>query len=200
MDAGPMTETQPSPETEDPPAGWGALDRLPGNPMMWILILSELLVFGAFFIAFSGARVAQPALFDASQARLDRLMGGINTMVLISSGYLAALAVQSRAEERTGRSRLLLGGAMAGGGLFLAVKLIEYGDKAAHGIGIDSNTFFTLFYLMTGFHSLHVVLGMVILGVVAWKNSLENLETGVAFWHMVDLVWIILYPLVYLIR
>ena len=187
-------------ESEGETESWGALDRLPGNPMMWILIVSELLVFGAFFLGFAGARVFDPATFDASQAKLDRFMGGINTMVLITSGFLAALAVRAQADGKGGRARLLMGGAAALGCVFLGVKAVEYADKAALGIGMDTNTFFTLFYLTTGFHALHVVLGIVILAVVAWKNSRENLETGAAFWHMVDLIWIVLYPVVYLIR
>jgi nitric oxide reductase NorE protein len=77
---------------------------------------------------------------------------------------------------------------------------VEYADKAAHGIGIETDTFFTLFYLMTGFHALHVIMGLVVLVIVGWKNSVDNLETGAAFWHMVDLIWLILFPIVYLVR
>ena len=187
-------------ENADGRSGWGALDALPGNPMMWILILSELAVFGAFFAGYSVARILDPDVFNQSQATLSRFWGGVNTMVLITSGYLAALAVRARADDNVARCRRLLAGAMFVGSLFLVVKLIEYGEKASQGIGIETNSFFTLFYLMTGFHALHVVFGLVILGIVARKSSLENVETGCAFWHMVDLIWIVLYPLVYLIR
>lgn len=181
-------------------ADWGALSQLPGNPMMWVLILSELLVFGVFFVAFAAARTVDVAGFDASQAQLDRLLGGLNTMVLVTSGFLAALAVRARIDGRRLKARLILLAAMAVGSVFLVVKVIEYADKAQAGIGIETNTFFTLYYLMTGFHFLHVVLGLVILAVVAWKDSLANLETGTAFWHMVDLIWVLMFPLVYLIR
>lgn len=181
-------------------ADWGALSQLPGNPMMWVLILSELLVFGVFFVAFAAARTVDVAGFDASQAQLDRLLGGLNTMVLVTSGFLAAWAVRARIDGRRLKARLILLAAMAVGSVFLVVKVIEYADKAQAGIGIETNTFFTLYYLMTGFHFLHVVLGLVILAVVAWKDSLANLETGTAFWHMVDLIWVLMFPLVYLIR
>lgn len=179
---------------------WGALSQLPGNPMMWILILSELLVFGVFFAAFAFARTLDPSGFDADQAQLDRLLGGINTMVLVTSGFLAAVAVRLRSEERRRGARAAMVGAIGVGSIFLVVKLIEYGEKAQAGIGIESSTFFTLYYLMTGFHFMHVVLGLVILGIVVWKDSLTNLETGAAFWHMVDLIWVLMFPLVYLIR
>ncbi|CAA6604794.1 Heme/copper-type cytochrome/quinol oxidase, subunit 3 [Rhodospirillaceae bacterium LM-1] len=180
--------------------GWGALDSLPGNPLIWVLIISELLVFGAFFLGYIVARALDPQMFNDSQLQLDRLLGGLNTMVLITSGYLAAQAVRLRAENKIGASRRWLAGAMGVGSVFLVIKAIEYGDKIEQGIGLETNTFFTLFFLMTGFHMLHVVLGLIILAIVGIHNSLENLETGTAFWHMVDLIWIILYPLVYLIR
>ena len=71
--------------------------------------------------------------------------------------------------------------------------------KAQAGIGLETDTFFTLYFLLTGFHLLHVLLGIVILAAVALSDSVENLKTGTAFWHMVDLVWVVMYPLVYLI-
>lgn len=82
----------------------------------------------------------------------------------------------------------------------MGVKLAEYADLAAQDIGLETNSFFTLFFLMTGFHALHVFLGLVFLAVAGWWCSRENVETVTAFWHMVDLIWVLLYPLVYLIR
>lgn len=179
-------------------ADWGPLSSLPGNPMMWILILGELAAFGAMFIGFAVARALDPATFDASQAQLDRLLGGINTMVLVTSGWLVAVAVRRRTSGRSHRAAML--GAMALGGLFLAIKAVEYGDKIGRDLTLETNSFFQLYYLMTGFHAMHVAAGIVILGIVTWWDSLENLETGAAFWHMVDLIWVLLYPIVYLLR
>jgi nitric oxide reductase NorE protein len=198
LDAG--VEPEGDTEGEGDDAGWGALSGLPGNPIMWVLILSELAVFGAFLAGFAGARLGAPEVFAASQARLDRLAGGLNTLVLVTSGLCAALAVAAIAEARVRRARLWLAGAGALGVVFLAIKAVEYADKAAQGIGLETNTFFTLYYLMTGFHALHVVMGLIILAIVAWKCSHETLETGAAFWHMVDLIWVLLYPVLYLIR
>ena len=82
----------------------------------------------------------------------------------------------------------------------LAVKLLEYVDKIGRGLTLTTNHFFELYYLMTGFHALHVVMGIVLLAIVAWRASQENVETGAAFWHMVDLIWVMLFPVVYLIR
>jgi nitric oxide reductase NorE protein len=179
---------------------WGALSNLPGNPMMWLLIWSELAVFGAAFIGFSIARILDLETFTQSQDTLNRLYGAINTMVLITSGICAALALNAQEEGNSTRTRLWLGGAGFFGIVFLGVKSIEYYEKFEHGIGIETNTFYTLYFLLTGFHALHVVLGLIILAIVAWKNSLENLETGVSFWHMIDLIWIILFPLIFLMR
>ncbi|MGE5545910.1 MAG: cytochrome c oxidase subunit 3 family protein [Solirubrobacterales bacterium] len=177
---------------------WGALSSLPGNPIMWVLIISELLVFGAFFLAFGVARIFDPDTFRHGQALLDVRMGGLNTIVLVTSGWMAAKAVQAKVEGLSPRRWLAV--AMALGVTFLVIKGIEYADKAAHGYGLETDSFFTLFYLMTGFHALHVVMGLVVLTIVGIKDSVENLETGTAFWHMVDLIWLILFPIVYLVR
>ena len=190
----------PGADTLDDRDGWGPLSQLPGNPMIWLLILSELAVFGAGFVGFVIAFAIDPETFTRSQDTLDRLAGAVNTMVLITSGFLAALAVRAESEGKTGKMRALVAAAMALGVVFLAVKFVEYGEKLSHGIGLDTNNFYTLYFLLTGFHALHVVLGIVILAIVAWKHSLENLETGAAFWHMVDLIWVILFPVVYLVR
>ena len=184
----------------DPSGGWGPLSTLPGNPLMWVLIWSELLVFGAALGGFAVARFLDPVTFDASQAHLDRFLGAINTMVLLTSGLLAAMAVRARADGEVTGSRRWVMASMAVGSVFLVIKIIEYAEKLDAGLDIETNTFFTLYYLITGFHFLHVILGLVILAVVTWKNSLDNLETGAAFWHMVDLVWVLIFPLVYLVR
>lgn len=190
----------PSDISAEPRADWGALSQLPGNPIMWVLIISELLVFGAFFLAFGVARLVDPEVFLAGQAVLDVRLGGLNTLILVTSGWMAAKAVQARVGGRQGPSRRWLAGAMALGVGFLVVKGFEYADKLAHGHTLESDTFFTLFYLMTGFHALHVVMGLAVLAIVGWRNSVENMETGAAFWHMVDLIWLILFPIVYLVR
>jgi len=178
---------------------WGALSDLPGHPMMWVLILTELVTFGLLLIMFAITRAIHPTLFAAGQARLDQTAGGINTIVLITSGWMAALALEARSEGRHGIARLQLGGAASLGAVFTAIKLAEYIAKAQAGIGIESDTFFTLYLLLTGFHLLHVVLGIVILAAAAFADTVENLKTATAFWHMVDLVWVVMYPLVYLI-
>jgi len=167
---------------------------------MWVLIWSELLVFGAALCGFAVARVLDPQTFDASQAHLDRFLGALNTMVLLTSGFFAALAVRARSDGGITSSRGWMVASILVGSIFLYIKVVEYGDKLDAGFDIETNTFFTLYYLITGFHFMHVIMGLIVLAIVTWKNSLENLETGAAFWHMVDLIWVLIFPLIYLMR
>ena len=180
--------------------GTDLLAGLPGHPMMWILILSELAVFGVAFIGFAVARLLDPAGFAAGQAHLNPLLGGLNTIVLVTSGFLAATGVAVRREGSRNRARGLFAAAAALGLLFLVIKGTEYAASFGAGLTLDAGGFPTLYYLLTGFHALHVVMGIVLLLIVAWHDSVENLETGAAFWHMLDLVWVVLYPLLYLLR
>ncbi|OZA27593.1 MAG: cytochrome-c oxidase [Hydrogenophilales bacterium 17-64-11] len=182
--------------------------ELPGDLAMWFFILAELLVFGVFFLAYAFARTRNVELFNASQLELDQLSGAINTVLLISSSYFVVRAVDQIRHDRSRSCAYWLIAAMTCGGTFLALKLVEFGAKIGAGISMSTNTFF-MFYLGLGFfHFMHVVLGMVILGAVtlkAWKGgysatSYGGVETGAAYWHMVDLVWIILFPLIYVLH
>jgi nitric oxide reductase NorE protein len=180
--------------------GWGPLSDLPGNPLMWVLILSEMVVFAAFFGVFAWQRAAEREVFDASQQLLDPVLGGVNTMVLLTSGLCAALAVAAIAGGQIARCRRWLWAAFGLGVVFCTVKVIEYADKLAAGLTPETNTFFTYYYLLTGFHFAHVLFGLGLIALVAWRISHANVETAAAFWHMVDLIWILLYPLIYLLR
>lgn len=179
---------------------WGPLSGLPGNPLMWVLIASELLVFGAALIGYAGARALDPAGFALAQDELDRAAGTLNTAVLITSGLFAAFAVEAARDGNRGQTRWWLASAALLGCVFLVVKGHEYAAEIAAGRGLDTPGFFMLYFLITGFHALHVAAGLVILGLVARWPSLDNVETGAAFWHMVDLIWIIVFPCLYLFR
>lgn len=167
---------------------------------MWVLILSEMLVFSAFFILFAWQRVADPALFNQSQQQLSPVIGGLNTMILLTSGLLAALAVQAIDGEKLQRCRQLLGLTMLLGGVFCLLKLFEYVAKINAGLTPETNDFFSYYYLLTAFHLAHVIFGLGLLALVYWRTTQINVVTVVAFWHMVDLIWVMLYPLIYLLR
>lgn len=191
--AGPTSQRLPN---ED----WGPLAGLPGNPIMWVLIGSELAVFGAAFVAFGVARLGEPGVFAEAQGSLDRLAGALNTMVLLTSGFCAALAVRFSARNRPNPTRAALVAASLLGLVFLGVKSLEYADKIDAGVSVETNTFFMFYYLTTGFHALHVVFGIVLLAIVAVRPTLESVITVTAFWHMVDLIWVVLFAVIYLVR
>jgi nitric oxide reductase NorE protein len=199
-DGGACGELMSATDYERHGSGWGILEDLPGDPMIWVLIFSELAVFGLFLGAFVVARLVQPALFGSGQAVLDSSLAGLNTVVLVSSGWAAARATQAARSGARRIARRWLFAAMALGGLFIAVKLAEYAREIGGGIGLETSPFFTLYFLLTGFHLLHVALGIVILGVVCARAEAANVETATAFWHMVDLVWIAMFPIIYLVR
>jgi nitric oxide reductase NorE protein len=180
--------------------GWGLLGELPGDPMIWVLIFSELAVFGLLLGAFAIARAINPSVFASGQAVLDPGLAGLNTVVLVTSGWAAArgAAAARLREARACRRWLLL--TIGLGCAFVTIKLVEYTSEIATGAGLETSTFFTLYFLLTGFHLLHVVLGMVILAVVWRSAEADAVETGTSFWHMVDLVWVVMFPIIYLVR
>ena len=184
--------------TQDDDAG--VLGELPGDLMMWVLIISEILVFGAALLAFLAVRASSPAIFLAGQAELNPTAGALNTAVLVTSGMLAARGLSLRRDGERQSARLSLMAAAALGAIFLLVKWAEYSAEFAKGIDIETSPFFTFYFLITGFHALHVVAGIAILALIARWDSVRNIETGIAFWHMVDLVWVLLFPIIYLLK
>jgi nitric oxide reductase NorE protein len=188
------------PGGEAPPgAGQGNTGHLPGELLMWVLILSEIAVFGAGLLAFLAVRLTDPAGFAEAQSHLHRTGAAANTLVLVTSGWLAALAVRAAEAGQTRRLRLLLAPAILLGAVFLVLKGTEYADLFAQGIGTETHAFYTFSFLLTGFHAAHVLAGMILLALVGWLGTPKAVETGAAFWHMVDLVWVLLFPVVYLI-
>lgn len=179
---------------------WGPLSSLPGNPLMWVLILSEMLVFSAFFVLFAWQRAADTEVFDASQLLLNPVVGGLNTLVLLTSGLFAALSIEAIATNRIRRCRQWLAATMGLGAVFCVIKVLEYADKLGAGLTPETNTFFTFYYLLTAFHFAHVLFGMGLLALASWHTTRVNVVTVTAFWHLVDLIWVLLYPLLYLLR
>ncbi len=180
----------------------------PGDLAVWFFICAELLAFGVFFLGFSLARRFDRALFDAGQATLDTTAGLVNTLLLITSSLLVARAVRALRGGQPRRAVHGLLGAFALGAAFLGVKGHEYAVQFDAGVSFDDDTF-SMFYIgLTGFHAMHVVLGMLVLAVVARQVAAgrytpadcNGAESGAAYWHMVDLVWLILFPLVYVIH
>jgi nitric oxide reductase NorE protein len=185
-----------------------ATRRLPGDLAIWFFILAEMLAFAVFFATYAFARAKNVEMFNLYQHTLDRNLGGLNTVLLITGSWFVVLAVQAAHRDDTPAiSRNILLGWLCGAG-FLAVKVIEYSEKFGAGISLSTNTFYMFYISLTFFHFMHVILGMVILTVL-WFQSRQGmygshgangLESGAAYWHMVDLLWIVLFPLVYVMR
>ena len=180
----------------------------PGDFAIWIFIYAELLVFGIFFLAYAFARSQNVELFNESQLQLNRISGAVNTLVLITSSYFVVRAVAAIRENKSQLCARWLLAAVVLASVFVVIKLAEFSDKLSEGISLSTNLFYMFYLSMTFFHFLHVIFGMVILVAVMQKakrggySSQEHtgVETGASYWHMVDLVWIILFPLVYVMR
>ncbi|NVO07149.1 MAG: cytochrome c oxidase subunit 3 [Rhodoferax sp.] len=181
---------------------------LPGDLAVWIFIFAELLVFGVLFVAYALARRSHIELFNSEQVLLDRQGGLVNTLVLISSSFCIAYAGAAIRANRVRGCMAWLGSAWLLGALFLALKAMEFSHDAAIGMQLSRNLFAMFYLALTFFHFMHVLMAMVIVSVVirnTWLGRYSaahhtGVETASSYWHMVDLVWIILFVLVYVLH
>lgn len=189
------------------------------NMGMWLFLASETLLFGALFGLYAAYRSTYGTAFVEAAHHNSVSIGTINTFILITSSFFAAWAVHSIAHERRFMTSASLAVTLALGVAFLAFKFLEYREHFAHGIypgtlyrfeelpTRGANIFFTLYYFMTGLHALHVIGGLAALGVVLVLTIRghysaarhKSLELTTLYWHLVDVVWIFLWPLMYLV-
>ena len=181
---------------------------LAGDLSVWLIILMELLTFGILFLSYAFARTFDVALFNASQSTLDLNSGAINTVLLITGSWCVVRAVEAVKRDACIVGTRWLIAALACGSGFVVIKLLEFSAKADAGIDLSTNTFYMFYILLTAFHFFHVLAAMVFLAILLFntyagrygRQDHHALETGAAFWHMVDLLWIVLFPLVYVMR
>jgi cytochrome c oxidase subunit 3 len=184
---------------------------------MWLFILSELILFGGMFILYSVYRYKNPVDFHHASKELEVIPGTLNTIILLTSSLTIAASIAAIQRGQRKLSMLLLMATMAFGLLFLVNKGFEWGTKINHGIYPNSPAllarpkgdvlFFGLYYVMTGLHGLHVLVGICVLSVMLTLIAKEKidqtrfvpLENSGLYWHLVDIIWIFLYPLFYLI-
>jgi len=184
---------------------------------MWLFILSEILLFGGMFILYSAYRYKNPADFHHASEELDVILGTMNTLILLTSSLTMAVSISAIQKGKRKLSMVLLMATMVLGLLFLVNKGFEWGTKIEHGIYPNSTAllsrakgeilFFGLYYVMTGLHGLHVFVGICVLSVMLAFLLREKinqtrfipLENSGLYWHLVDIIWIFLYPLFYLI-
>lgn len=181
--------------------------RVPAEGGIWILICGDLLVFSLFFITLLYYRERNLAVFNVSAAQLNQALGALNTVFMLSSSWFVALAIRAARSDQAQRAAVCFALGLLCGVGFVIVKAFEYGAKIRAGISFTTNDFFMYYYVFTGIHLLHVLLGMGVLGALGMYSrsgrftagKLRNLESGAIFWHLVDLLWIVLFALLYLL-
>ena len=181
--------------------------RVPGEPGVWILLFGDMLVFAVFFVLFMYQRALAPELFDASRHTLNVGIGLANTFILLTSSLFVVTAVRAVRARARAAARTLLAGALVCGLAFVGLKVVEYSTKIGDGHVPTENSFYMYYYVLTGLHLLHVLIGIVVLLSLLFAARVAEpsptrmafIEGGGCFWHLVDLLWIVLFPLLYLV-
>lgn len=181
---------------------------LPGDFAVWLFILAELSVFALLFILYAITRARFPEMFAEGQAHISINAGLGNTLALLTSSYFVVAAQQALLRNLTKRAVINVLLALISGCVYLAIKSYEYLHIAELGFGLSSNDFYFFYFGLTAFHMFHVILGMLVLLFLAYKvarghyhaEQMNEFESGACYWHMVDLLWLILFPLVYVLH
>ena len=186
---------------------------------MWLFLVTEVLLFGGLFVGYGMTQARFPEAFKSAHHHLQRELGFLNTVVLLISSFTMVMAVQAAKLNRQKQLIINLWITIACACAFLVVKYFEYSHKFSVGQlpgkwysfdGLQApgaNLFFAVYFLATGLHGLHVLIGMTVLGIIGYRTikgryhggNHVGVELGVLYWHLVDLVWIFLFPLLYLI-
>jgi cytochrome c oxidase subunit III len=186
---------------------------------MWVFLVTEILFFGGLFLAYTVYRWSYASAFADASRHMDVRLGTVNTAVLICSSLTMAMAVHSAAAGRRRRLIPFLLVTMLLGAAFLGIKAVEYTEHIRHHLfpgrffhypgqnGRPAELFFSLYFAMTGLHALHMIVGLVILSVLVVQSRKGRytpewytpIEMSGLYWHFVDIVWIFLFPLLYLI-
>ncbi|MDQ3019842.1 MAG: cytochrome c oxidase subunit 3 family protein [Bacteroidota bacterium] len=185
---------------------------------LWLFLLTEILLFGGLFLLYAGYRFKYPDGFAAAAAELDVLLGAVNTVILLTSSLTIVLGIVALQKNNKKLCLFFLWVTMFCGLLFLINKYFEWGTKFHHGIypkgpalqemSEGEVMYFGLYYVMTGLHGLHIIVGMAFIGIVMWRIkkdfitsiNFQKLENSGLYWHIVDIIWIFLFPLLYLIH
>ncbi len=193
-------------------------DDLGSKVGMWLFLFTEVLLFGGLFFLYFGYRVADPQAFHDAALNLDVMLGAVNTIVLLTSSLTMVLAIVAIQRDSVKLSLFYLAVTIACALTFLVNKYFEWSAKIHHGIYPGSDhvaempqgeiSFFGLYYLMTGLHTFHVIVGAIIIAVCMVfivkkhinKDKYIILENSGLYWHLVDLIWIFLFPLFYLLH
>jgi nitric oxide reductase NorE protein len=181
--------------------------RLPGDAGVWLFIAADTFMFALFFSSYMYERTKSVELFNASQQALSPAIGALNTILLLTGSWFVVMAVEAAKKRLQNVLIACLGMAVACGVAFGTVKIFEYRSKVVHGITMLTNDFYMYYFALTGLHFVHLVIGVVVLTVLLnmarpgiTGDYQRYLESGASYWHMVDLLWIMLFPLLYLVH
>ncbi len=174
-----------------------------GRLAVWWVIASEIVIFGGLLGSYIMYRLAHDAWADQA-AHTNTWIGAFNTLVLLTSSLFAVMGHQAADEGNGPKAAKLLWLTFAGGATFLVVKSLEWNMEISHGFTITASTFWSFYYTAAGLHALHVLAGIIIMAIVARKAKrnidLHHVELIGVYWHFVDVVWIFLFPLLYIAK
>ena len=174
-----------------------------GKLAVWWVVVSEIVIFGGLLASYIMYRLAHDA-FAEQAAHTNTWIGAFNTLVLLSSSLSAVLAHQAAEAGDGKKAARLLWATIGGAATFLIVKAFEWTSEITHGFTITSSTFWSFYYTAAGLHALHVLAGAIIMGIVAIdaarNRELHRVELIGIYWHFVDVVWIFLFPLLYIAK
>jgi cytochrome c oxidase subunit 3 len=187
---------------------------------MWVFLATEVLLFAGLFALYGAYRTMYPEAFQAAIAHNNVVIGAVNTLILITSSLTVALSLHHVRADRPRSAGVLLGFSIGCGLLFLILKGVEYANHFHEGIfpgtayrfaeldAYGARMFFSLYYLLTGLHGIHVIVGM---GLLTWlmfgaftraysASRSVHVELGALYWHLIDIIWIFLFPMLYLMH
>ncbi|KUI38498.1 cytochrome C oxidase subunit III [Mycobacterium sp. GA-2829] len=179
--------------------------HLPGDGHMWVMVLGDLVIFAGYFVVYMVYRTMHTEEFLRAQQHLDIDIGVLNTVILLTSSWFVARSVLATREGRYDRAVALIWAGGFAGVLFMAFKGYEWYIKIAAG-QTNSQLFYSFYYVLTGVHLVHVLIGLIVLGVLVrelrtpGRRRTSVVESGAVYWHMVDLLWVIIFGLLYVMR
>ena len=184
-----------------------AARRIPGESGTWVFLFGDMLVFGVFFVTFMVERANAPDVFDTARKSLHIGVGVTNTLVLLTSSLCVVVALGAIRAGAKSIATKVVSAAIACGLVFVGLKVFEYVALATGGYGPGANHFFLYYFILTGLHLFHVCIGIVVLVLLLTQTRRDEfsatrmsaIEGGACFWHLVDLLWIVLFALLYLV-
>jgi nitric oxide reductase NorE protein len=182
------------------------VERFPGDPDMWLFLVFESLVFTSYFCIYLYARTQHERAFLAAQSHLTMSLGILDTIVLLTSSWAIARCVQHAKAARYETARRYAFATAGLGALFFALKIAEWVHLIRDGHTFTSSDFMQHYFFLTGIHAIHLIIGFVVLGILIHqlssphRRSLQTIETCSTYWHTVDLLWVVIFAMLYVVR